>query len=62
MGSIKASFLQTLCHFGFLCKSNKNMRLREKAAARFEENLDIRRFVAVHTNLALILDLLLTKD
>ena len=38
------------------------MRLREKAAARFEDNLDIRSFVQVYTNLSLILDLLLTKE
>ena len=38
------------------------MRLREKAAARFEKNLDIRSFVAVHTDLALILDLLLSSE
>ena len=38
------------------------MRLREKAAARFEKKLDIRNFVAVHTNLALILNLFLTKE
>ena len=38
------------------------MRLRKKAAARFEDNLDIRNLTAVHTNLALILDLLLTKE
>ena len=38
------------------------MRLREKAAARFEASLDIRNFVALQTNLVLILDLLLTKE
>ena len=38
------------------------MRLREKAAARFEDSLDIRSFVQVYTNLAMILDLLLTKE
>ena len=38
------------------------MSLREKASGRFEEYLDIRSFVSVQTNLALILSILLTKE
>ena len=58
----RASFSEILCHIGFLCKKSREMRLREKAAARFEDSLDIRSFVQVYTNLAMIIDLLLTKE
>ena len=45
-----------------ICKKKKEMKLREKTAARFEEHLDIRSFVSVHTNLALLLSLLLSNE
>ena len=38
------------------------MRLMEKVKSRFEEQLDIRSFVRVRTNLALLLRLLLTDE
>ena len=54
--------MEILCQIGFLCKKSPEMRLREKAAARFEDSLDIRSFVQVYTNLAMVIDLLLTKE
>ena len=38
------------------------MRLREKITKRFDDSLDIRSFVSVQTNLAILLNLLLTKE
>ena len=45
-----------------ISKNKKEMKLRKRTAARFEENLDIRSFVSVRTNLALLLSLLLTNE
>ena len=50
------------CHFGFLCKKSKRQKLQEKALSRFEDQLDIRSFVKVYTNLALLLPLLFTRE
>ena len=36
--------------------------MRKKTATRFEEHLDIRSFVSVHTNLALLLSMLLSDE
>ena len=38
------------------------MKLRKKTAARFEEHLDVRSFVSVHTNLALLLSMLMSNE
>ena len=38
------------------------MRLREKISKRFEDTLDIRSFVSVQTNFAILLNLLLTNE
>ena len=47
-----ASFLSSLCYLSCICKDDRAMRLRKKAAARFEDNLDIRNLTAMHTNLS----------
>ena len=36
--------------------------MQEKISARFEETLDIRSFVSVRTNLAILLSLLMSKE
>ena len=59
---LKAPYFESLCHFSCLCKKRKEIKLRKKAAARFEELLDIRSFVSVHTNLALLLSMLLSNE
>lgn len=38
------------------------MKLEERAAARFEEQLDIRSSVSVYTNMTLALNLLFSKE
>ena len=60
---MKSYFLRSLFFCFSSCrKKSKKERLREKITERFEEKLDIRGFVNMHTNLALILSLMLTKD
>ena len=44
------------------CMKSKKMRLQEKVSSRFEDMLDIRCLVSLHTNLALLLPLLLTDQ
>ena len=58
----KTSMLKSLCYFTSLCGKDKELRFREKSVKRFEKHLDIRSFVGVHTNLALALSLLFTKE
>ena len=58
----KVSFLKALCYIGLLCKKDRKMKLEERAAARFEENLDIRSFISVYTNMTLALNLLFSKE
>ena len=53
---------ESLCYIGFLCKKSREKRMREKAAERFEESLDIRRLVEQSTNLRLLFRLLFTKE
>ena len=61
--TLKSSFLQSLaCRSKFFCKKSKKQILRDKLAARFEKELDIRSFVGVHTNLAILLSVLLSKE
>ena len=45
----------------FVCKKDKERRMRKKIIERFDKTLDIRSFVAVYTNLSLILQLFLTQ-
>ena len=47
-------FWKSLCYFRSLCKQDKQIRLMERVAQRFEEQLDVRSFVRVRTNLALL--------
>ena len=44
----------------FVCKKDKEARMRKKIIERFDNTLDIRSFVAIYTNLSLLLNLLLT--
>ena len=61
--NMKAQFLRSLiCHFSCLCKKSREKRIREKISSRFDDKLDIRSFVSVHTSLALLLGLMLTKE
>ena len=59
--SLKKFFCKALLS-GLTCCRKKDMeeRLQEMALERFEENLDIRSFLNVHTNLALLISILLT--
>ena len=59
----KNSFMSTFCfHSSIICKKDRQYRLRKKALERVESKLDIRSFFKVHTNLALLLKLLLTEQ
>ena len=60
--SMKSAFCKSLCYFKFLCKKDKEIKLREKAAERIEDQLDIRSFSSVYTNLTLLLSVLLTDE
>ena len=57
---MKKAYLQSLCYLNYFCKKDPKMRMREKAAERFEDVLDIRSFVNVYTNLTLMLSMILT--
>ena len=46
----------------FICKKDKERRMRKKIIERFDKTLDIRSFVAVYTNLTLLIQLLLTQN
>ena len=59
---LKVSFFESLCHTGLLCGKNREVRLRKKVLSRFDESLDIRSFVSVRTNLAIMMNLLLKKE
>lgn len=50
------------CSVKKICKDSKQLRLRKKALDRLENMLDIRSFFKVHTNLAILLELLLSKE
>lgn len=61
--TVKSKFLKSLaCYISCFCKKNKEQRMREKITGHFEDKLDIRSFVSVNTNLALMLSLLFTKE
>ena len=59
---LKVPFFESLCHFSLFCKKSREARLREKVVDRFDESLDIRSFVSVRTNLAILMSLLLKKE
>ena len=59
---MKSAFCKSLCYFKFLCGKDKEIKLREKAAERIEDQLDIRSFSGVYTNLSLLLSVLLTDE
>ena len=60
----KTHFLKSLCHFNCLGskEQNRQIRLQRKTAEHFDSHLDIRSFVSVHTNLRLLIWLLLSED
>ena len=58
----KLSFFKSLMYCSLFCRKDKQIRVRENAMVRFEKPLDIRSFVGVHTNLVLLLNLVLTKQ
>ena len=45
-----------------LCKKDRETRLKKKIVERFEDQLDIRRFVSSQTNLSLLLSIFLTNE
>ena len=59
---LKVPFFESLCNSSLLCGKNREMRLRDKVVSRFDESLDIRSFVSVRTNLAILMSLLLKKE
>ena len=60
---LKVSFFESLCcHLSMFCKKNREKRLREKIVQRFDDTLDIRSFVSVRTNLAILMSMLLGKE
>ena len=59
---LKVPLFESLCHSSLLCGKNREMRLRERVAKRFDDSLDIRSFVSVRTNLAILMSLLLKKE
>ena len=58
----KLSFLKSLLYFGFACRKDKQLQMKEKAMARFERPLDIRSFVSMYTNLSLLLKVIFTEQ
>ena len=59
---LKPSFFKNfLCFTSHFCKKDRETKLRRKAVVRFENQLDIRSFINVRTNLALLFEFLLTK-
>ena len=59
---MKEAYLKSLCYTRYFCKKDSEMKLREKAAERFEDLLDIRSFIGVYTNLTLLLSMILTDE
>ena len=64
---LRISFLESLscrtfCFSGLCSRSRRKERLREIVSQSFEEKLDVRSFVSVHKNLALLMSLLLTPE
>ena len=53
---------KSLFYFPLICGPDRELRLMRKVTKRFEEQLDIRSFVRVRTNLALLLRLLFTDE
>ena len=61
--ALKGIMLRSLfCSVKKVCKQSKQLRLRKKALDRLENMLDIRSFFQVHTNLTILLQLLLSKE
>ena len=54
--------IKTLCYFSFICGTDRSQNLMRKINKRFHEQLDVRSFVRVRTNLALLLRLLFTDQ
>ena len=44
------------------CKKDRKRKYTKRAVERFEKSLDIRSFVAVYTNLSLLLRVIFTKE
>ena len=59
---MKSAFYKSLCNVKFFCKKDKQLVLQERAAQRIEDQLDIRSFASVYTNLTLLLSVLLTNE
>ena len=59
---MKSAFCKSLRYFKFLCKKDKEIKLREKAAERIKDQLYIRSFSGVYTYLTLLLSVLLTDE
>ena len=58
----KGSFLRSYFFCGCLCKKNKEHRGLTRTSSRFERLLDTRKIASVHTNLTLLLRVLLTDE
>ena len=59
---LKVPFFESLYSSCLFFKKNREARLREKVVNRFDDSLDIRSFVSVGTNLAILMSLLLKKE
>ena len=53
---------KSLFYFPLICGPDRELRLMRKVTKRFEEQLDIRSFVRVRTNLALLVRLLFNDE
>lgn len=59
---VTSSFYESLiCHLSDFCKKRRYKRIKSLAAEHFDQRLDIRSFVRVHTNLESLISVLLNK-
>ena len=58
----KLSFTKSLLYCGSIFRKDKQQKIRENAMERFERPLDIRSFVSVYTDLALLVKLIFSDQ
>ena len=61
MTFLKNSYFLSLCFSKCLCRKNRSMRLQEKAAEQFHNQLDIRSLVKTRIDLSILLNALLNR-
>ena len=59
---VKTSFIRDFFHFDCLCKKRRDQRALTRSSERFERLLDTRNLASVHTNLTLLLRLLMKEE